>query len=222
MSFPIGAAWMVSAICGKIEVWIAGQLASVALIATFPGTAITGTAAGEQGMSKSSGRTNSGEADARRRRGEGVGGESESEISSIRVHSSPVTGWEAAGCSDVFAPQKARGDKATVVVLWRGLPTGRFGDVDDARSATLTSPSPLVDRVGETELDRTMVLSLRGCCGRFGGTVTGPLLAASSFRGRPTGRFGDCEVRRASVISLRGRPTGRFGDNERRCVVMLS
>ena len=119
---------MVSAICGKIEVCIAGQQASVALIAALPGTAVLGAVEGERGMSKSSGRTNAGEEDARRRRGEGVGGESESDISSILVHSFPTTGCEAAGGSEFFVSRNARGDKATVTALLGDRLTDRFGE----------------------------------------------------------------------------------------------
>jgi hypothetical protein len=129
MSFPRGAALMVSAICGNIEVCIAGQQASVALIVALPGTATLGGAEGEKGMSNSSGRTKAGEEDARRRRGEGVGGESESDISSILVHSFPATGWEAAGGSEFFASRNARGDKATVASLLGDRLTGRFGEI---------------------------------------------------------------------------------------------
>ncbi len=125
---------MVSAICGKIEVCIAGQQASVALIAAVPGTVTLGMAEGEKGMSKSSGRTNAGEEDARRRRGEGVGGESESDISSILVHSFPATGCEAAGGSKLFGSRNARGDKTTVAALLGDRLTGRFGE--DTRRIT--------------------------------------------------------------------------------------
>ena len=83
---------MVSVICGNIEFCIAGQQASVALIVALPGAATLGAAEGDKGMSKSSGRTAAGEEDARLRRGEGVAGESESDISSILVHSFPATG----------------------------------------------------------------------------------------------------------------------------------
>jgi len=127
MSFPRGAALIVSAICGKIEVCIAGQQASVAFTVALPGTATLGGADGEKGMSKSSGRTKAGEEDARRRRGEGVGGVSESDISSILVHSFFATGWEAAG--GIFASRNARGDKATVAPLLGDSLTGRFGEV---------------------------------------------------------------------------------------------
>jgi hypothetical protein len=117
-----------------MEVCIAGQQASVALIAPVPGTVTLGMAEGEKGMSKSSCRTNAGEEDARRRRGEGVGGESESDISSIFVHSFIVTGCEAAGGSKFFGSRNVRGDKTTVAALLGGRLTGRFGE--DTRRMT--------------------------------------------------------------------------------------
>ena len=219
MSLPRGAALMISAICGKIEVCIAGQQASVAFIVALPGAVTLGAAEGERGMSKSSGLTTAGEEDARRRRGDGVGGESESDISSILVHSFPAAGWEAAGRGEFFVLRNARGDKAIVAVLLGGRPAGRFGD---GKRGTIPAALARFDgRVGETELDRTTVLPLRGCSGRSGeGADT--CSALSSFRGRPTGRLGDCEVGRAIVLSLRGRPTGRFGDAEPALVTEVS
>ena len=151
---------MVSAICGKIAVCIVGQQASVALIAALPGTVVLGAVEGERGMSKSNGRTTAGEEDARRRRGDGVGGESESDISSILVHSSPAAGWEAASRGEFFVLRNAWGDKATVAALLGSCPTGRFGD--SKRGIAPAALARLGGRVGETELDRTTVLSLRG------------------------------------------------------------
>ena len=117
-------------------------------------------------MSKPSGRTNAGGEDARRRRGDGVGGESESDISSILVHSFPATGCEAAGGSEFFVLRNARGDMTTVAALLGDCVAGRCGDV--TRRVNPAGLARLNGRVGETELDRTMVLSLGDCCGRSG------------------------------------------------------
>lgn len=128
-------------------------------------------AEGEKGISKSSGRTNAGEEDARRRRGEGVGGESESDISSILVHSFPATGCEAAWGSKFFGSRNARGDKTTVAALFGDRLTGRFGE--GTRRITPGALGSLNGRVGETELERTTVLASRDWCGRSkGATVT--------------------------------------------------
>lgn len=118
---------------------MAGQPASVALIAALPDTAILGAADGDRGSSKSSGRTNAGEEDARLRRGEGVAGESESDISSILVHSVRIVGWEAGGCNGAVLRRNARGDKAVVAAFWRGRPTGRFGNVEDTVPTTFAA-----------------------------------------------------------------------------------
>lgn len=91
----MGDAVMVSAILGKILAWMAGHPASVGLIAGAPEAVAFGFTDGERGRSKSRGRMKAGEDDARLRRGDGVAGESESEISSILVHSSWVVGCEA-------------------------------------------------------------------------------------------------------------------------------
>jgi hypothetical protein len=184
---------MVCAICGKIEVWIAGQLASVALIAALPGTAILDTAEGDRGKSKSSGRTIAGEEDARRRRGEGVRGASESEISSILVHSFRETGWEAEGFGGEVTLRKARGDKAVVAASCRGRSTGRRGILGDTRPVTLAAIGWLKGCAGDDELIETTVCSLRG---------------------RPTGRLGEGEGTRWVESFFRGLPTGRFGDLE--------
>jgi hypothetical protein len=96
-------------------------------------------AEGDKGMSKSSGRTNAGEGDARHRRGEGVGGESESDISSILVHSFPATGCEVAGGSKFFGSRNPRGDKTTDAALLGGRLTGRFGE--NTRRITPDAPA---------------------------------------------------------------------------------
>jgi hypothetical protein len=163
---------MVWAICGKIEVWMAGQVASVALIAALPVTAILGIVEGDRGGSKSSGRTIAGEEDARCRRGEGVKGASESETSSILVHSFRETGCEAEGFSGEVTLRNARGDIAVVAGSWRGRTTGRRDIFGDTLATTLAAVGWLKGCAGDDELIWT---------------------TACSLRGRPTGRLGEGE-----------------------------
>ena len=75
---------------------MAGQTASVGLMVAVNGGPVALAMAGwGMGMSKSRGRLKAGNEDARRLLGEGVAGESESEISSMCVHSFLGVCWEA-------------------------------------------------------------------------------------------------------------------------------
>jgi hypothetical protein len=182
---------------------MAGQLASVALIAALPGTATLGMAEGDRGRSKSSGRTIAGEEDARRRRGEGVREASESEISSILVHSFRETGWEAEGFGGEVTLRKARGDKVVVAASCRGRSTGRRGVFGDKRPVTLAAIGWLKGGAGDDELIWTTVDSLRGRpTGRLGDREGTPWVE-SFFRGLPTGRFGDLEASLPMLFSSR-------------------
>lgn len=137
--------------------------------------------------SKSSGRMNGGVEDALLRRGDGVLGESESDMSSMFVHSFREASWEAEiECCDLLSLLGFRGGVVETGCL-RGRPTGRFGAVSFS-----------------------VECSFRGLPRGLTGEVFEALSGNDFFRGRPLPRAGEVNGVGFAEPSSRGLPRPRL------------
>ena len=177
-------------------------------------------------MSTSRGRMKAGDEDARRLLGDGVVGESESEISSMCVHpflgvcceadprgfglvvlrkisSDPVL------TTGSFRPVNLNGEgsgASLCVNVLRGRPVGRFGDAEVFLSCNMTF------RTGDFCAGLSVKEVLRGLPRARAGDVCADGSSEASLRGRPRPRAGEVCVGLSSRGSLRGRPRPRLGE----------